>query len=106
MSKADNTAPPLVNIGEFWLTGLGSFKAYLPEDSSKPHQADLASIHFTFSQVHPEIRSRVAAVTGLDPDTAVWESCPADWSGTAKAVVLAKAGQLRRAARLRTGLEA
>ncbi|MCD0444273.1 hypothetical protein LO763_11635 [Glycomyces sp. A-F 0318] len=102
----ESLARPQVAIGEFWLTGLGLFKAYLPEDPSKPHQADLESVRVTFAQMHPEVRDRVAAVTGLDPDAAEWESWPDGWPETAKAVALAKAGQLRRAARLRAGLGA
>lgn len=103
MNDVDHAAPPLVNIGEFWLEGIGLFKAYLPEDPNHPRRPDLASERVTFSQIHPEIRTKMAVVKDLsaEPD---WEVRP-DWSERAQDDALAKTRQLRRAARLRAGLE-
>jgi len=108
MTEADSTAtatdvPPLVNIGEFWLDSLGLFKAYLPEDPNRPRQPDLDSEQVTLSQVHPEVRPNVATVPDLGADAA-WESSLA-WSTRVQDDALARCRQLRRAARLRAGLE-
>jgi hypothetical protein len=97
------SAPPLVNIGEFWLTGAGLFKAYLPQHPRYSHQPDLDSEQLTLTQVHPEFRPHVATVPDLGAE-AKWETS-LNWSAQAADDALAKCRQLRRTARLRAGLE-
>jgi hypothetical protein len=96
-------AAPLVNIGEFWLTGAGLFKAYLPQHPKSSHQPDLDSKQLTLTQVHPEFRPHVATVPDLSAD-AEWDTS-LNWSAQAADDALAKCRQLRRTARLRAGLE-